>query len=142
MSRFSGVEMTKVTMNAKEKRITLKEAAEMSGYTPDYLGQLIRKGKLPGEQIYANVAWVTTESAVRDYLDNTKKGVQSKATGSTRKMSTDDVSRLYRLFSYGVIAIISLFLVFLFFLFSVQIEKKMHERTIDQVTGSNITTAP
>ena len=29
-----------------EKMITLKEAAKISGYAPDYVGQLIRKGKL------------------------------------------------------------------------------------------------
>ncbi len=52
----------------EEKYITLKEAAKLSGYAPDYLGQLIRKGKLRGKQIYLNVAWVTTEEALRDYM--------------------------------------------------------------------------
>ena len=53
--------------------ITLKEAAKISGYTPDYLGQLIRKGKLPGKQIYLNVAWVTTEEALMEYLEKNKQ---------------------------------------------------------------------
>lgn len=52
--------------------ITLKEAAKISGYTPDYLGQLIRKGKLEGKQIYLNVAWVTTEQALRNFLQKNK----------------------------------------------------------------------
>ena len=52
--------------------ITLKEAAKISGYSPDYLGQLIRKGKLAGKQVYLNVAWVTTEKALRSYLANNK----------------------------------------------------------------------
>lgn len=48
--------------------ITLKEAGEISGYSPDYVGQLIRRGKLEGKQVYANVAWVTTKDALRGYL--------------------------------------------------------------------------
>jgi hypothetical protein len=42
------------------KYITLKEAAKISGYASDYIGQLIRRGKLPGKQIYCTVAWMTT----------------------------------------------------------------------------------
>ena len=52
--------------------ITLKDAAKISGYSPDYLGQLIRKGKLAGKQVYLNVAWVTTEKALKEYLENNK----------------------------------------------------------------------
>lgn len=48
--------------------LTLKQASERFGYSPDYIGQLIRKGKIEGKQIVANVAWVTTEAAMRDYI--------------------------------------------------------------------------
>lgn len=50
--------------------ITLKEAAEIANYTPDYLGQLIRAGKIRGEQVYSSVAWVTTKDEVQAYLDD------------------------------------------------------------------------
>jgi|GEM_PF-834995 len=56
--------------------ITLKEAGEISGYSPDYVGQLIRRGKLEGKQVYANVAWVTTKEALRGYL--AQKGKSEK----------------------------------------------------------------
>ena len=49
-----------------EKIISLKEAAENSGYHPDYLGSLIRNGKLEGKKIGRN--WFTTEKAVKDFL--------------------------------------------------------------------------
>ena len=52
---------------AKEKMITLKEAAKISGYSPDYIGQLIRSGKIPGKQVYFNIAWMTTAEAVLSY---------------------------------------------------------------------------
>lgn len=48
--------------------LTLKEAAELTEYTPDYLGQLLRAGKIEGRQVYSNVAWVTRESSLREYL--------------------------------------------------------------------------
>lgn len=62
---------------AQEKGyITLKEAAKLFSYSPDYIGQLIRSGKIEGEQVYANVAWVTTEEAVLAYVrDKGKKSV-------------------------------------------------------------------
>src|SRR3989344_7378608 len=56
-----------MTVDGK-KHISLKEAAELSGYTQDYLGQLIRSGKLPGKKVYVNVAWMTTEEDLREYL--------------------------------------------------------------------------
>ncbi|HTY39960.1 MAG TPA: hypothetical protein VMC43_02635, partial [Candidatus Paceibacterota bacterium] len=59
--------------------ITLKEAAKISGYAPDYVGQLIRKGRLSGRQIYYNTAWITTEKSVREYL----AGESSGKTGGT-----------------------------------------------------------
>jgi hypothetical protein len=51
-----------------EGYITLKEAARISGYSADYIGQLIRKGKIKGRQVYTNIAWVTTEEDLRAYL--------------------------------------------------------------------------
>jgi len=53
----------------KKKHITLREAGKISGYAPDYIGQLIRNGKLPGKQIYCNTAWLTTEEAIRAYQE-------------------------------------------------------------------------
>lgn len=53
--------------------ISLKEASERFGYSQDYLGQLIRKGKLEGKLVYSHVAWVTTEEAVQEYIDGGKK---------------------------------------------------------------------
>lgn len=51
----------------KNNLITLKEASQLSGYSADYVGQLIRQGKIPGKQVYCNIAWMTTAEAVLDY---------------------------------------------------------------------------
>lgn len=60
-----------------EGLITLKEAAKISGYAPDYIGQLIRAGKIPGKQVYCNIAWMTTAEAVIAYKN---KGGQADKT--------------------------------------------------------------
>ena len=63
--------------------ITLKEAGEISGYSPDYIGQLIRRGKLTGKQVYANVAWVTTKDALKDYLSEKGKAIKTDQYADT-----------------------------------------------------------
>lgn len=46
--------------------ISLKQAAELSKYHPDYLSYLIRSGKLEGKKI--GKSWLTTERAVQEFL--------------------------------------------------------------------------
>ncbi len=58
--------------SSTEKLISLKEASKISGYASDYVGQLIREGKIKGKQVYRAVAWVTTEDAIRDYLKHAR----------------------------------------------------------------------
>lgn len=108
--------------------ITLKEAAKLSGYAPDYLGQLIRKGKLAGKQVYLNVAWMTTEEAVRDYLEKNKIGggkVDLRATFQERlrrwtiaHTSGDQVIRMARRVIYAVLALLIIFCLFLLYAFA------------------------
>jgi hypothetical protein len=50
--------------------ISLREASEITGYHPDYLSYLIRKGKLEGRKIGRE--WVTTKKAVNEYLSKRK----------------------------------------------------------------------
>jgi hypothetical protein len=50
-----------------KKYISLKEAAKISGYAPDYIGSLIRNKKLAGKKVYSGVAWLTTEEAMKKY---------------------------------------------------------------------------
>ena len=60
-------------MEKDKKLISLKEAAELSGYSSDYIGQLIRGGKIFGEQVFSNVTWMTTEEEVLAYKNKSKK---------------------------------------------------------------------
>jgi len=65
-------------MKSKQKYISLKEAAKISGYSPDYIGYLIRSGKIPGKQVYCNIAWMTTAEAVLSYKQREQKKKKNK----------------------------------------------------------------
>ena len=107
--------------------ITLKEASKLSGYSPEYLGQLIRKGKLAGKQVYLNVAWMTTEGAVREYLENNKTAGTRGILGITFRermrrwtiahTSGDQIIRAAERIIYTVIAILIAFCLFLLYAF-------------------------
>jgi len=58
----------------KTQYISLKEAARISGYSSDYIGQLIREGKIWGKPVYTNIAWRTTAEEVLKYKQEKKNG--------------------------------------------------------------------
>ena len=60
-----------------KKYLSLKEAAKISGYSPDYIGYLIRTGKIAGRKIYAGISWQTTEEAIRKYQGLKEKRKES-----------------------------------------------------------------
>ena len=60
-------------MKDEKNLISLKDASKISGYSADYIGQLIRSGKIPGKQVYCNIAWMTTAQAVLDYKNQGAK---------------------------------------------------------------------
>jgi hypothetical protein len=53
----------------KKKSLSLKEAAVISGYTPDYIGSLIRKGELVGKKVYSGVSWMVNEEDIKKYQE-------------------------------------------------------------------------
>ena len=50
-----------------KKYISLKEAAKISGYSSDYIGWLIRKGKIKEKKVYSGMALMTTIEAIESY---------------------------------------------------------------------------
>ncbi|MFT7506899.1 MAG: hypothetical protein ACI92I_000035 [Acidimicrobiales bacterium] len=103
---------------AEEKGyITLKEAAKIANYTPDYVGQLIRGGKIKGEQVYNNVAWVTTEDEVAAYMKDKGRTVDNDTPA--------DFAVLQQMSSYvlyGLIALCAVALLFMQYVLYVSID--------------------
>jgi len=117
----------------KQNFITLKEAAEISGYSPDYLGQLIRNGKIEGQQVFLNTAWMTTKEDVESYIEKSK-GKKKNEDTTFIEMVQEYWKGHWRDFSvaglYVVIGLNVLFIFFLFHLLSFSIEKHFEQKDI------------
>ncbi len=113
--------------------ITLKEASERFGYSPDYVGQLIRKGKIEGKQVYSNLAWMTTIDSIEEYLSREKR------TSKTEK-EEDDKGSLVRITEYllspegalylswglkGLMVVLAITAMFVFYFLSIALDHKM-----------------
>src|SRR4030042_4580514 len=72
-------------IDKKNKHITLKEAAKTSGYTPDYIGYLVRKSKIKGKETFTGVSWLTTEKDIKKY--------QKLITKKEKKIISDDLKK-------------------------------------------------
>jgi excisionase family DNA binding protein len=53
-------------MNIFDRFITLKEAGAISGYHPDYIGELVRSNKVKGTKV--GNKWYVSRKEVRKYL--------------------------------------------------------------------------
>jgi hypothetical protein len=111
-----------------EGYITLKEASELFDYSPDYIGQLIRKGKIEGKQVYANVAWMTTKSALDEYLAR-EKGSREEPTPLSAKVMqavlSDEASQLATWLLRALIPVLVLVLLVVFYFVSISIDHKL-----------------
>lgn len=125
------------------KYISLKEAAEISGYAPDYIGQLIRKGKLPGKQVYSNVAWVTTEDAIRAYALGRESGQLTEELNE-QIVNTDSndyrylklekrYQKLLKISLYSIVTILIIFSAILFYALSVRVDSKIQQRALQNI---------
>ncbi len=123
-------------MTQKNEYISLREAAAMSGYTPDYVGQLIRSGKLPGKQVFANVAWMTTEDAIRDYMGK-KRGTAVAREGSSSIMEVIqreiESPRLVKRLSIALIVISLAFMLLVFYIFSTSLDQRLNQRAMQRL---------
>ncbi len=82
--------MLKIFKSFKEKKINLKEASELSGYSADHIGSLIRTSKIIGHRLIGTSAWVTTEAAVLNYLrENTIGRMSTKRRYSLARIEND-----------------------------------------------------
>ena len=138
--------MVQQVHHKKEKHITLKEAAEISGYAPDYVGQLIRRGKLPGKQVYCTVQWMTTAEAIQQYIQTNNNGNKNKKQLSTVEKVQEwfiqlknsfllqlKLAKLFKTVLYLTIIFSVGFSLLLFYIFSISVEKKLQQRAIEKL---------
>jgi hypothetical protein len=116
-----------------DEYISLREAARLSGYSSDYIGQLIRSGKLPGKQVFSNVSWVTTEDAVRSYLAKDAKKIESakQALIAEQISSPELVARIYFWVSWVIIGLLGCFVLFLAYVLAVSIDHRIEQSSME-----------
>lgn len=122
---------------AEKKYISLKEAGELSGYSSDYLGQLIRNGKLEGKQVFLNVAWMTTENAVMKYMSESKGGTP-RELGFWEKvkknfLTPETLSSLYEVVTWAVLTVFVLFGLLLFYVFAVAVDQRLETNYVQKL---------
>lgn len=74
-----------------KKLLTLKEASRISGYSSDYLGQLIRSGKIRGEKVFCQVTWKIDLNDLENYK-NSNSG--NNASVDAKKEANNEIKKI------------------------------------------------
>jgi len=122
--------------NDPSKYISLKEAAKISGYSADYVGQLIRSGKLEGKQVFSNVAWMTTEEAIQKYLRRQSVPAGPKnwlQVFSDKMRSSISITSAYTAVNWAASVLLGLFIVFLISVIAIAIDHKVERGYVQQL---------
>jgi hypothetical protein len=122
--------------NDSSKYISLKEAAKISGYSADYVGQLIRGGKLEGKQVFSNVAWMTTEEAIQKYLrrQSVPAGPKNWLQVFLDKMRASiSITSAYTAVNWTASVLLGLFIVFLISVIAIAIDHKVERGYVQQL---------
>jgi hypothetical protein len=122
---------------ADEGFITLKEAGKIANYSPDYVGQLIRAGKIRGEQVYSQTAWVTTQDELQAYMEDKNRTVEADVVPMERFQTLQQISS-YAL--YTIIALCAVALLFLQYVLYVSIDAGVQKAYIDNVDEVDLIT--
>jgi hypothetical protein len=122
-------------MAKKDEYISLREAAAMSGYSSDYVGQLIRSGKIPGKQVFANVAWMTTPEAIREYMEQKGRVLGEREPSLVSGVIEREINtpRIVKNLSIALIALCVMFLLLLFYVFSSALDQTLNQRALERV---------
>jgi hypothetical protein len=126
--------------NDHRKYISLKEAAKLSGYSADYVGQLIRSGKLEGKQVFSNVAWMTTEDALQKYLrrQNVPAGPKNRLQMFSDKMrSSISITNAYAAVNWTASVLLGLFIVFLISVIAIAVDHKVERGYVQQLDNAS-----
>ena len=76
----------------EEKFISLNEASRLTPYSSDYLGLLVRKGKLEGEKIDGK--WMTSKRAIEVYLQKTAESSYTHQQTLNVKIPAEEIKKV------------------------------------------------
>lgn len=84
-----------------EKLLTLKEASKMTPYSSDYLGLLVRKGRIGGYK--KDGKWFTTEKDVESYMKRTAESSYEHQQSLNVKIPAQEIKEAANNFRWAVI---------------------------------------
>jgi hypothetical protein len=128
-------------MSREDEYISLREASEMTGYTADYIGQLIRGGKLPGKQVFSNVAWMTTREALLEYINNKDKKTEAPSLMTRLKerlVAPETLVKVYTVVAWGVIALLAAATLFIAYVFAVSLDNRIAAESVERLNHERI----
>lgn len=129
-------------LSKNKEYISLKEASEISGYSADYIGQLIRAGKLPGKQVFQQVVWMTTEADLLAYMEKKKGTPESAETQSRferilRYFRDVELTQLMMPLLYAAAGFSVCLFLFLFYIFSSSLDHRLDQHAIEQLEAKS-----
>lgn len=65
-------------MNNNGEWLTVKEAAKLSGYHPEYIRRLIRDGEIIAKKF--SIVWMVNRKALLDYLEKARNSDDGRYT--------------------------------------------------------------
>jgi hypothetical protein len=77
-----------------QKYLSLKEAAKIFGYSPDYIGCLIRKGKIKGKKVYSNISWQIDKQTIIEYCRERKREVKNLDIRDNKYFSLKEAAKI------------------------------------------------
>ena len=93
--------------------IPLRQAAKISGYDPDYVGWLIREGKIPGKKFYLKTSWELSESTVRKYKKRRDKRRRERSDNYKLFFVKQAVKNIHGFgWRFGLAAMVLFFVIF------------------------------
>jgi len=129
--------------------ISLKDAAKISGYSADYIGQLIRAGKIPGKQVCCTVAWMTTADAVTAYKNkgnaDAKLSIKEKLANQARMvvMEFDIIKLFFKTFKHSLPLLLVIFISFIsisfFVVYLIGAKTNVNSKSINNSSRSGMT---
>jgi hypothetical protein len=88
--------------------ISLKEASKMTPYSSEYLGLLVRKGKIEGQKLGGK--WMTTPNAVDFYLKKAAESSYEHQQNLNVKIPAEEIKKATTNFRWVMILLIGIIL--------------------------------
>ncbi len=92
--KLKNLEAQEKVLRLEKEELSLKEAAQATGYAPDYIGYLIRQKKVFGKKVQNGVSWLVSIDELKTYQEKVNQAIWEKSRFAflDREVASDIVS--------------------------------------------------